>query len=188
MKKQPEITETTRRDFISAFCEYYREKPIEKITVKEISEKAGYSRVTFYNYFKDPYDLLNQIEEEFISNFTKAIHDNIEQDRLMDNFLYTFDKLINENEMYSQILLNSSYNLQFSKQLQDIIIPLALRNFKISPDNKKAIYAFEFYIPGVISMITSWMKNERNIPIEELGSIIKGILQEGLFTQLMKNE
>ena len=114
MKKQPEITESTRRDFISAFCEYYREKPIEKVTVKEISEKAGYSRVTFYNYFKDPYDLLNQIEEEFILNFTKAIHDNIEQDRLMDNFLYTFDKLINENEMYSQILLTNSHNLQFS--------------------------------------------------------------------------
>ena len=185
MKKQPDITEATRREFIQAFCEYYRERPIEKITVKEIAENAGYSRVTFYNYFNDPYDLLNQIEEEFISNFTKSISDNIEQDRLLDNFLYTFEKLINENEMYSQILLNNSYNLQFSKHLQDIIIPLALKSFNISPDNKKAIYAFEFYIPGVISMITSWMKNERDISIEELGNIIKGILKEGLLTQLI---
>ena len=165
MKKQPEITEATRKDFIYAFCECYKERPIEKITVKEISEKAGYSRVTFYNYFKDPYDLLNQIEEEFISNFTKAIHDNIEQNRLLDNFLYTFDELINQNELYSQILLNNSYNLQFSKSLQNIIIPLALKNLKISQDNKKAIYAFEFYIQGVISMITSWMKNEKDMSI-----------------------
>lgn len=101
----------------------------------------------------------------------------------MDNFLYTFEKLINENEMYSQILLNNSFNLQFSKHLQESIIPLALRSFNISPDNKKAIYAFEFYIPGVISMIASWMKNERDIPIEELGNIIKGILKDGLLTQ-----
>lgn len=185
MKKQPEITEATKKDFIYAFCEYYKERPIEKITVKEISEKAGYSRVTFYNYFKDPYDLLNQIEEEFILRFTKAIGDNIEQNRLLDNFLYTFNKLINENETYSNILLNSSYNVQFTKRLQDIFIPLAMKNFKISPDNKKAIYAFEFYIPGVISMITSWIKNERDISLEELGSIIKGILKEGLLTQLI---
>lgn len=185
MKKQPEITEATKKDFIYAFCEYYKERPIEKITVKEIAEKAGYSRVTFYNYFKDPYDLLNQIEEEFISNFSKAISENIEQNKLLDKFLYTFDKLINENEMYSQILLNNPYNLQFSKRLQDIIIPLALKNFKISSDNKKAIYAFEFYIPGVISMITSWMKKQRDISIEELGGIIKGILKEGLLAQLI---
>ena len=38
MKKQPEITEATRKDFIYAFCECYKESPIEKITVKEISE------------------------------------------------------------------------------------------------------------------------------------------------------
>ena len=185
MKKQPELTEATKKDFIYAFCEYYKERPIEKITVKEISEKAGYSRVTFYNYFKDPYDLLNQMEEEFISNFSKAISENIEQGKLLDNFLYTFNKLINENEMYSQILLNNAYNLQFSKRLQDIIIPLALKTFKISSDNKQAIYAFQFYIPGVISMITSWMKNQRDISIEELGSIIKGILKEGLLAQLV---
>ena len=183
MKKQPEITEATKKDFIYAFCEYYKERPIEKITVKEISEKAGYSRVTFYNYFKDPYDLLNQIEEEFILRFTKAIGDNIEQNRLLDNFLYTFHKLITENEMYSNVLLNNSYNVAFTKRLQDIFIPLAMKTFKLSPDNKKALYAFEFYIPGVISMITSWINNERDIPIEELGSIIKGILQDGLLKQ-----
>lgn len=185
MKKQPEITEATKKDFICAFCEYYKERPIEKITVKEISEKAGYSRVTFYNYFKDPYDLLNQMEEEFILRFAKAIGNNIEQNRLLDNFLYTFDKLINENEMYSQILLNNPYNLQFSKRLQDIFVPLAMKNFKIAPDNKKAIYAFEFYIHGVVSMITRWLKNERDLSIEELGSIIKGILKEGLLAQLI---
>lgn len=185
MKKQPEITEATRKDFIYAFCEYYKERPIEKITVKEISEKAGYSRVTFYNYFKDPYDLLNQIEEEFISNFTKAIRENIEQNRLLDDFLHTFHKLMNENEVYSEILLNNSYNLQFSKRLQDFMIPLALKTFHISPDNKKAVYALEFYIPGVISMITRWMKNGKDIPIEEFGGIIKGILKEGLLAQII---
>ena len=184
MKKQPEITEATRKDFIYAFCEYYKERPIDKITVKEISEKAGYSRVTFYNYFKDPYDLLNQIEEEFVSNLTTAISDNIEQDKVLDNFLYTFNTLINENEMYSQILLNNSNNLSFTKRLQDIVIPLALKSFKMAPDNKSATYAFEFYIAGVISMIVSWMKNQRDISIEELGGIIKGILKDGLLVQL----
>ena len=87
IKKQPEITEATRKDFVRAFCDLFQERPIEKITVKEISARAGYSRVTFYHYFQDPYDLLKQIEEEFIRNFTTAISSNVEANRLLDNFL-----------------------------------------------------------------------------------------------------
>lgn len=184
MKKQPEITEATRKDFIDAFCEFYKERPIEKITVKEISEKAGYSRVTFYNYFKDPYDLLNQIEEEFITSLTNAISHNIEQNKLLDNFLYSFDKLIAENEVYSQVLLNNSYNTHFQKRLKETMIPLAIETFHIASDNKRAFYAFEFYIPGVIAMISSWIRNNKDVPIEEMGMIIKGILKDGLFTQI----
>lgn len=184
MKKQPEVTEATRKDFICAFCEYYLERPIEKITVKEIAEKAGYSRVTFYNYFKDPYDLLTYIEEEYISCIMKEISCNVEQNKILDNFLYTFDKLINENELYSQVLLNNPHSLQFINRLKERLIPLVMKSFGISPDNKKALYAFEFYMPGVIAVLSRWMQNRRDIPIEELAKIIKGILQEGLLSQL----
>lgn len=62
MKKQPEITDETRKNFVEAFCTLYQKIPVEKITVKEIAEKAGYSRVTFYSYFSNPYDVLNYME------------------------------------------------------------------------------------------------------------------------------
>lgn len=184
MKKQPEITEATRREFINAFCECFRDKPIEKVTVKELSEKAGYSRVTFYNYFKDPYDLLDQIEEEFMTSLTKEICANMEHSKLLDNFPGSFMKIISENVVYSCILLNQHYTPRFAGHLPARIIPIIMATFGISSENKKALYAFDFYIPGVISMITSWLRNQRDIPIEELGAIIKGILQDGLLQQL----
>ncbi len=36
-------------------------KPIEKITIKEITDKAGVIRPTFYNHFQDKYELLEWI-------------------------------------------------------------------------------------------------------------------------------
>lgn len=184
MKKQPEITKATKQDFIYAFCDYYKEMPVEKITVKEIAQKAGYSRVTFYNYFKDPYDLLSYIEEEFTSHITKEINHNIKEDKILDNFLFTFDKLINENELYSQILLNNPNNSHFLNHLKDSLIPILMKSFGISSDNKKAVYAFEFYIPGVISLISHWIKNKEEISLEELAILVKGILEDGLLSQL----
>lgn len=36
-------------------------RPIEKITIKEITDKAGVIRPTFYNHFQDKYELLEWI-------------------------------------------------------------------------------------------------------------------------------
>ena len=36
-----------------------KKAPVEKITVKEITEECGVTRQTFYRNFKDKYDLIN---------------------------------------------------------------------------------------------------------------------------------
>lgn len=54
-----------KENIIIAFWEIYREKSINKITIKELMDKAGYHRSVFYTYFKDIYDLLEQEQEDF---------------------------------------------------------------------------------------------------------------------------
>ena len=47
----------TRNSLFSAFIELRATKPVEKITVKELTEKANISKQTFYLHFQDIYDL-----------------------------------------------------------------------------------------------------------------------------------
>ncbi len=44
-----------------SFKELACQQPIEKITIKEITDKAGVIRPTFYNHFQDKYELLEWI-------------------------------------------------------------------------------------------------------------------------------
>ena len=44
-----------------SFKELHLKQPIEKITIKEITDKAGVIRPTFYNHFQDKYELLEWI-------------------------------------------------------------------------------------------------------------------------------
>ena len=44
-----------------SFKELAQKQPIEKITIKEITDKAGVIRPTFYNHFQDKYELLEWI-------------------------------------------------------------------------------------------------------------------------------
>ncbi|QNO15346.1 TetR/AcrR family transcriptional regulator [Alkalicella caledoniensis] len=66
MNKRTEITAQTKQNLMDAFWNLYCEKRIEKITVKEITNKAGYNRGTFYEYFTDVYNVLDEIENSLI--------------------------------------------------------------------------------------------------------------------------
>ena len=185
MKKQPELTDSTRTAFLQAFCDCYAEKPLEKITVKEIPEKAGYSRVTFYNYFRDSYDLLNYMEDDFIAYITREILTNVEQDKNLGNFIFTFTKALKEQNLYSQIFLcDPQHSSLFTSHLKPKLLPLFLQAFGIPSDHQKAVYAFEFYIPGVISVISHWIQRPESLSIEELAELVEGILKEGVLSQL----
>ena len=43
----------TRKFLAIAFCQLYTQKPIQKISVKAISKRAGYNPCIFYEYFHD---------------------------------------------------------------------------------------------------------------------------------------
>lgn len=67
--------ERTRRSIINAFIELRSAKNIEKITVKELAEKACINKATFYQHYHDIYDLSGQLEDELIRNVINSIPD-----------------------------------------------------------------------------------------------------------------
>ena len=73
MKKQPHITEQTKNNLRIAFWSLYAQKPIEKISIKEITELAGYNRGTFYLHYKDVFDLMDQIKNELIEEVESVL-------------------------------------------------------------------------------------------------------------------
>ena len=51
---------STKGNFITAFWQLYEDKRIEKISIRELCQVAGYNRATFYAHFKDIYDLVDK--------------------------------------------------------------------------------------------------------------------------------
>lgn len=49
---------TSEEIFAETLLELSREMPLDKITVKRIVEESGLSLQTFYNHFKDKYELV----------------------------------------------------------------------------------------------------------------------------------
>ena len=90
----------TKRAIRSAFAELIKEKPMEKITVKEIAERAEINKTTFYAHYETVYDLVDQLAQETVAEVISQI--NTAQN-LLDNpraFVKEIYGALNENGQY----------------------------------------------------------------------------------------
>jgi AcrR family transcriptional regulator len=56
----------TKKNIRNAFVEILMEKPFDEITVTELCEKAGISRITFYTHYADKYELVEVLFQEMM--------------------------------------------------------------------------------------------------------------------------
>ena len=53
------MSQTTKRALEASLKKLLLEKPLNKITINDITEDCGVNRMTFYYHFKDIYDLVD---------------------------------------------------------------------------------------------------------------------------------
>lgn len=168
MKKQPKVTEQTRKNIILAFCQLYENKPIEQIYVKDVISKAGYNRSTFYEYFEDIYDLLAYIENDVI-DYIKAGFTNT--DRSQKDLLH----LLAEKEEYLKVLLGNYGCIHFQDRLKKEFMPVS-----DSTTNKLEPYLSEFHITVSLSMYRLWLNRNKDISLDELSALIHTLYTNGV--------
>lgn len=65
--------EKTKRTITNAFLELRSQKSLEKITVKELCEKAMINKSTFYAHYRDIYHLSDQLETEVVTSVIQSV-------------------------------------------------------------------------------------------------------------------
>lgn len=184
MKKQPDSTGGTKQKLIDAFWELYCAKSIEKITVKEVTEKAGYNRGTFYVYFKDVYDVLEQIEESLLPS----------EEEFEELFQHHIDTLSLESsstqfyEMYQQhgeklvVLLGPNGDPHFAHRMKDLVKSYMMKTMgDLSEKNKvKFDYILEYELSARYALMNRWFNN-KDLPLEEFAALFYHISTNGTF-------
>ncbi len=69
----------TKQKIVKAFWKLYREKNIDKITVKDITDACKIHRATFYLHFADVYAVLEQMEEELLDELKEICQLNVDR-------------------------------------------------------------------------------------------------------------
>lgn len=180
MKKQPHITEQTKANLCTAFWKLYTQKPLEKISIKEITDLAGYNRGTFYLYYKDIYDIFSQIEEELLTKIKEVLDESLAENDTFDlsQQMGILLDLMQTYEQYSTILLSDNGDPHFATRLKEIIWPMLNRYFV--PSEGHSAYQMsllsEFYLSGLLSSVIRWLKDPQITLEEFLHFMVKNAL------------
>lgn len=185
MKKQPEVTALTRENLIDAFWSLYSQKKIDHISVKEITDKAGYHRSTFYEYFVDIYDLLNQLEESLLAFVKEKVLNSLAVEQ-NDDILQGLADVYESKGKYLWVLLGENGDPYFSKKLKAVMRPVLIKTFGMSESDIHTAYIFEFGLSAILSTITHWYQSNKNIPSKELVFIIRSMLMNGVYPMIRK--
>ena len=78
------MSQMTKRALVASLKDLLAEKPLDKITVTDLTEHCGVNRMTFYYHFKDIYDL---VEWAYIESATRALAGQKTYDTWQQGFL-----------------------------------------------------------------------------------------------------
>ena len=149
MKKAAPYHRTDQNNLRIAFWSL-RAKTDRKISIKEITELAGYNRGTFYLYYNDVYDLLDQIEEEILRKITDVLNDSLEKNDTFDlsGQMGILLDLMQTYETYAAVLLSDHGDPHFATRLKEVVWHLLNRYFVPSEDMTITRWHFlaDFYL------------------------------------------
>lgn len=111
----------TKRAIRSAFYELIKEKPLEKITVREIAERAEINKTTFYSHYETVYDLVDQLEQEAVAEVISqlnTVQGLLSSPRAFVKEIYT---LLSKNKLCTE-LFSAPAMAQFTAHLHNAIL------------------------------------------------------------------
>ncbi|HSI66383.1 MAG TPA: TetR/AcrR family transcriptional regulator [Planococcus sp. (in: firmicutes)] len=188
MKKQPEVTAQTKQALMDAFWELYCEHSFEKITVKWITEKAGYNRGTFYVYFKNVQDVLIQIEDSLLptdEQYQEILEmklESIDSEMISEQFYRMYelhgDKL--------RVLLGPNGDLNFAHRIKNIFKDELIQHLGhlSDKDRLKWEYAMEYEFSARLGMMTLWFNNNKDMGIDEFAALFYELSSNGVIPTL----
>ena len=114
------MSQVTKRALVASLKNQLLKKPLDKVTISDITDDCGISRMTFYYHFKDIYDLIEWAFEEEASHILEGKKD---YDTWQQGYLRIFEDL-NANKPFIMNVYRSISQEQVEQYLYKIVDPL----------------------------------------------------------------
>ncbi len=179
------MSEVTKRALEASLKNLLSKKPLDKITISDITEDCGISRMTFYYHFQDIFGL---IEWSCMEDASKALAGNKTYSTWQEGFLDIFHE-VEKNKPFIMNVYNSVSREQVENYLYSVTFGLLMgvvneeaAKYSVRDEDKKFIANIYKYV--FVGLVLDWikgdMKGDPQVIIDKLDTVIHGSIDRAL--------
>ena len=175
------MSQITKRALEQSLKNLLLKKPLNKITINDITEDCGINRMTFYYHFKDIYDL---VEWSCLEDATKALQEKKTHDTWQEGLVQIYHA-VRENKPF----VMNVYRCVSREQVEKYLTPLTddllmgvineLSAEMVVRAEDKAFIA-QVYSYAFVGLMLDWIKDEMKQEPEALVNRFALVIQDDL--------
>lgn len=174
--KQAERTARTKAALIDAFWKLYKTKPIDQISVREITNGAGVYRSTFYLYFQDAATVLALLEDELIDRLSVLL-DAAEHKNQLADIPFIVASFYKKEGSYLYPLLKEGGDHAFAERVLELITP-CIKGSDCCGDDQVA-RAVRFYFYASVALVSEAYPRRRKEPLDDVAAFAATLIAGG---------
>ena len=153
------LQKDTKKLISSTFVELLSTKPFDRITIKDIVDACGINRNTFYYYYSDIYDLLEEIFKKELNEIIDGHRETgsyVEGLIKVANVAYSHKKLINNICSSRSYEYLENYMYKSCKSIMVDVVSNMSTGLNVPEDDIDFIASFYEY--AFIGVISEWFR------------------------------
>lgn len=179
------MSQVTKRALEQSLKNLLLKKPLNKITVSDITDDCGINRMTFYYHFKDIYDL---VEWSCLEDAKRALEENKTYETWQEGFLRIFEA-VRENKPFILNVYRCVHREQVERYLSPLVDSLLLGVLEeeavglvVREEDKEFIARVYSYV--FIGIMLDWIKDDMKadpkLIVDKLAILMKDSLADAL--------
>ncbi len=181
----------TKHQLREALLDLTATTPMDKITIKQLTDHAGLNRGTFYLHYQNLEDFYDDLKEDALDQYYKIIrklaypYENRQQ--FIDppiGFIKPFEYIL-ENQRFFKVFMSPSGN-GFTEQMVDLIkkqfeYAYLIRNYHEAETEipVKQLYLFAYLASAYVGSLQYWIQRDFDLSPKEMAILFSEISRRG---------
>ena len=170
----------TKKRLYESLMKLVGKKPLNQVTVKEITEDADVNRSTFYFHYQDVGSMVVEMEDKFLQDFSVAL---TALEQKSHDFIAILVRCLGNHRDLCKLLLGSNGDMAFVEKMKAIVAEKCSKIWKDAVPELTDVEASAmdtFLIGGVMSTLQTWILSERRVPAKEITDILNRLIFDGI--------
>lgn len=179
------MSNSTKTDLEIALKKLLLQKPVDKITIRDLTTECGISRMAFYYHFKDIYDLIEWVCEE---GGRKALQGKKTYDTWQEGLYQVFEAVLGNKPFILNVYRHlereriEAYLYKLTYGLLEGVVEEQAKELPIAEEDKRFIA--EFYKYSFVGIMLDWirqgMKTEPEELVEKISITLHGNIKQSV--------